>query len=130
MIYDSLSPVKTNCHKPSCVLFRYRFSSGLNKHFTEFDGSRIASRGTDRQWCLVRVLPPLGISRPPWRLFDTLNDRWYDDDLYVTQSDCIAACQVYMHEARIVGDDLRLAAGPIDLHEPFESIAEEGDPSC
>lgn len=66
----------------------------------------------------------------PWRLFDTLNNRWYDDDLYMTQSDCIAAGHVYMHEARMVGDDLQLVAEPVDADEPFESIAEEGDPSC
>jgi len=64
----------------------------------------------------------------PWRLFDTLNDRWYDDDLYATQQACMEAGDVYMHEARIVGDDLQLVAEPIDPNDPFESITEEGGP--
>jgi hypothetical protein len=65
----------------------------------------------------------------PWRLFDTLNDRWYNDDLYATQSACMAAGNIYMHEARMVGDDLQLVAEPIDPDEPFESIVEEEEPS-
>lgn len=62
----------------------------------------------------------------PWRLFDTLNYRWYDDNLYATQQACMEAGKAYMHEVRIVGDDLQLVAEPIDPNDPFESIAEEG----
>ena len=64
----------------------------------------------------------------PWRLYDTLNDQWYDDELYMTQEDCIAAGDVYMHEARVLGDDLQLVAEPIDPSELFDSMTEEGDP--
>lgn len=66
----------------------------------------------------------------PWRLYDTLNSRWYDDDLYTTREACIAAGNVYMHEAQALGGDLQLAAEWIDPTEPFESIAEEEAPSC
>ncbi len=64
----------------------------------------------------------------PWRLYDTLNDQWYDDDLYPTQDACITAGNVYMHEAHILDDDLQLTAEVIDPSEPFISVMEEDNP--
>jgi hypothetical protein len=61
----------------------------------------------------------------PWRLYDTMNSRWYNDELFDTQEACEATANHYIHEARITGGTLELLAKPIS-HEGFlESLAKE-----
>jgi hypothetical protein len=61
----------------------------------------------------------------PWRLYDTINSRWYNDELFDTQEACGVAANHYIHEARITGGTLELLAKPIDPNELLASLAEE-----
>jgi hypothetical protein len=60
-----------------------------------------------------------------WRLYDTINGRWYSDELYNSREACVAAGGYYMQEARSEGEVLGLVAEPLDPTEAIESLAEE-----
>lgn len=60
-----------------------------------------------------------------WRLYDTLNGRWYNDELYDSREACVAAGTYYMHEAHSKGEVLALVAEPLDPTEAIDSLVEE-----
>lgn len=62
-----------------------------------------------------------------WRLYDTINGDWYDDELYDTQEACAEAAHFYMREAEEMGDHLDLLVEPFDPSEELESPFEEED---
>ena len=62
-----------------------------------------------------------------WRLYDTINSDWYDDELYDTQDACREAANFYRHEAAEMGDGLELSVEPFDPSELFEATFEEED---
>ena len=62
-----------------------------------------------------------------WRLYDTINGDWYDDELYHTQEACTEAAHFYMQEAEEMGDDLELLVEPFDPSEGLETPFEEED---
>lgn len=62
-----------------------------------------------------------------WRLYDTINGDWYDDEIYDTQEDCTEAANFYMREAEEMGDSLELLAEPFDPSELLETPFEEED---
>jgi hypothetical protein len=60
-----------------------------------------------------------------WRLYDTLNGCWYNDELYNSREACAAAGDYYMQEARSEGEVLALVAEPLDPTEAIDSLVEE-----
>lgn len=62
-----------------------------------------------------------------WRLYDTVNGEWYNDELYDTQEDCTAAADFYMREAEAMEGTLELLAEPCDPNELSEELPEEGE---
>jgi len=62
-----------------------------------------------------------------WRLYDTINSDWYDDDLYDTQEAGTDAANFYMQEAEEMGDNLELLIEPFDPSELLEAPFEEED---
>ncbi len=62
-----------------------------------------------------------------WRLYDTVNGEWYNDELYDTQEDCNAAAGFYMREAEAMEGTLELLAEPFDPSELSAELPEEDD---
>jgi hypothetical protein len=62
-----------------------------------------------------------------WRLYDTINGDWYDDEIYDTQEACTEAANFYMHEAEEMGDNLELLVELFDPSELLETPFEEED---
>jgi hypothetical protein len=62
-----------------------------------------------------------------WRLYDTINGDWYDDELYDTQETCTEAANFYMQEAEAMGDDLELLVERFDPSDLLETPFEEED---
>ncbi|HEY7490391.1 MAG TPA: hypothetical protein VIH59_04705 [Candidatus Tectomicrobia bacterium] len=62
-----------------------------------------------------------------WRLYDTINGLWYNDDLYDSREACVAAGDYYMQMARSEGEVLRLLAEPLDPTNAIDSLAEEAE---
>lgn len=60
-----------------------------------------------------------------WRLYDTINGDWYDDELYDTQEAGTEAAHFHMHEAEEMGDHLDLLVEPFDPNEWLETPFEE-----
>jgi hypothetical protein len=60
-----------------------------------------------------------------WRLYDTINGCWYNDELYDSLEACGAAGVYYMQEARFEGEVLELVAEPLDPTEALDSLGEE-----
>ncbi|GIX49471.1 MAG: hypothetical protein KatS3mg131_3682 [Candidatus Tectimicrobiota bacterium] len=61
-----------------------------------------------------------------WRLYDLLNCRWYNDDIYTSRKACVAAAARLMRQARAEGEVLELVAEPFDPSElPIEEEVEE-----
>ena len=60
-----------------------------------------------------------------WRLYDTTNSLWYNDELYDSREACGAAGTYYMQEARSKGEVLELVAEPLDPTEASASLIEE-----
>ena len=60
-----------------------------------------------------------------WRLLDVLNSQWYNDEVYDSREDCLAAAEHYMHSARAEGEVLELLPEPLDPTEETESFMEE-----
>ena len=60
-----------------------------------------------------------------WRLYDTLNGCWYNDELYDSREACIAAGAYYRQAAHAVGEVLALVAEPLDPTEAIDSLVEE-----
>lgn len=60
-----------------------------------------------------------------WRLYDTVNNEWYDDEIYDTQERCTEAADFYRHEAEVMGDTLELLAEVFDPSELIEEPLEE-----
>lgn len=60
-----------------------------------------------------------------WRLYDVLNNQWYDDILYETQEACVQVAHAYMQEAHAMDEVLELLAKPCDPSELMESLMEE-----
>ena len=60
-----------------------------------------------------------------WRLYDTVNSQWYNEELYDTRQACLEAADYYMQEAQSEGESLELLAEPLDPTEAMESLAEE-----
>jgi hypothetical protein len=63
----------------------------------------------------------------PWRLYDVINDQWYNDALYDTHDACLAAGTHYMREAQLAGEVLELIAEPLDPTEAEDSLFEEDE---
>ena len=49
-----------------------------------------------------------GTEHMKWRLYDIIDDRWYDDELYKTWEACMARGNVLMQEAETFGETLKL----------------------
>ena len=62
-----------------------------------------------------------------WRLYDTINGDWYDDEIYDTQEACTEAANFYMQEAEELGDNLELLVERFDPNELLETPFEEED---
>ncbi len=62
-----------------------------------------------------------------WRLYDTINSEWYNDELYDTREECTAAADFYMREAEAMEGTLELLAEPCDPSELSEELPEEGE---
>jgi hypothetical protein len=62
-----------------------------------------------------------------WRLYDTVNGEWYNDDLYDTRDECTAAADFYMREAAAMEGTLELLAEPFDPSELPAELPEEGE---
>jgi hypothetical protein len=60
-----------------------------------------------------------------WRLYDTLNDCWYNDELYDSREACIAAGTYYGQVAHAKGEVLALVAEPLDPTAAIDSLGEE-----
>lgn len=60
-----------------------------------------------------------------WRLYDTMNGDWYDDELYDTEEACAAAAHLYMQEAEEMGGNLELVPERFDPSELLETPFEE-----
>jgi hypothetical protein len=65
--------------------------------------------------------------RMVWRLYDTINGLWYNDELYDSREACVAAGDYYMQMARSEGEVLRLLAEPLDPTDAMDSLAEEAE---
>jgi hypothetical protein len=63
----------------------------------------------------------------PWRLYDVINDQWYNDELYGTHNACLAAGAHYMREAQFAGEELDLIPESLDPSEAEDSLLEEDD---
>ncbi len=62
-----------------------------------------------------------------WRLYDTINSRWYNDERYLTQGACLARGNFLKQEAEAFGETLELLVRPLDPRKPFESFMEEDE---
>lgn len=62
-----------------------------------------------------------------WRLYDLISSRWYNDELYTSREDCIAAANHYMQAARAEGEVLELLAEHLDLSEAYDLLTEDDD---
>ena len=62
-----------------------------------------------------------------WRLYDTINSDWYDDEIYDTQDACREAANFYMQKAEEMGDSLELSVELFDPSELLEATFEEED---
>ncbi len=60
-----------------------------------------------------------------WRLYDIINSRWYNDELYDSREACVAAATRFMRQARAEGEVLELVAEVFDPSELTEDIEEE-----
>ena len=60
-----------------------------------------------------------------WRLYDTINGLWYNDELYNSREACVTAGSYYMQEARSEGEVLALVAEPLNPTEAIESLVAE-----
>jgi hypothetical protein len=60
-----------------------------------------------------------------WRLYDTLNGCWYNDELYDSREACIAAGTYYTQAAHVQGEVLALVAEPLDPIEAIDSLEDE-----
>jgi hypothetical protein len=62
-----------------------------------------------------------------WRLYDVINDQWYNDELYDTHDACLAAGAHYMREAQLTGEVLELIVESLDPMEAEDSLLEEDE---
>jgi len=60
-----------------------------------------------------------------WRLYDTLNGCWYNDELYDSREACVAAGTYYMQAAHSEGEVPVLVAEPLDPTEAIDGLVEE-----
>jgi hypothetical protein len=63
----------------------------------------------------------------PWRLYDVINDQWYNDELYDTHDACLAAGAHYMREARSAGEVLELIVELLDPTEAEDSLLDKDE---
>lgn len=60
----------------------------------------------------------------PWRLYDVIKSRWYNDVLYDTREACVAAADDYRQKARSAGEVLELFAESLDTTEALELLTQ------